>query len=209
MAGTTYTANFTRQYLLTTGIVPGGSGTVTSTPSSADGYYDSGTSVQLQAAPSGGFGFFNWLGDLTGTANPQNLSMSAPRLVTANFQATGSAGSFITCIAGNSQTHTVQLVNAATSAVVASASVNMAGCTAGGFVYTPLGSAVALSAGASYYLASQEANGGDSWFDLNNITATSAATANNSVYFFSGAWQAIGGGNTSYVPANLLYQIAP
>src|SRR5262249_16469143 len=46
---TTYTANFTTQFLLTTGAYPAGSGAIGTSPSSTDGYYDSGTSVQLSA----------------------------------------------------------------------------------------------------------------------------------------------------------------
>src|SRR5262249_50939510 len=46
-ADTTYTANFTTQYSLTTSVAPAGSGAVGTSPSSADGYYDSGTPVHL------------------------------------------------------------------------------------------------------------------------------------------------------------------
>ena len=90
-ANTIYTANFNRQFLLTTGVSPGSSGTVTPQPASAlsDGYYDSGSSVQLTASANAGYGFVNWTGDLTGSANPQNITMSAPRSMTSNFQATG------------------------------------------------------------------------------------------------------------------------
>jgi hypothetical protein len=87
--------------------------------------------------------------------------------------------------------------------------VNMAGCTPGAFVYTALGSPVTLTAGANYYLASQEVNGGDSWFDHGSLTSTAAGQVSSSVYLFNGAWQTIDGPNTSYVPANFLYQIAP
>jgi hypothetical protein len=84
---TTYTANFTTQYLLTTNISPGGSGAVNANPSSGDGYFNSGTSVQLTAAPASGFGFSAFSGDLTGGTNPQSLMMSAVRMVTATFSA--------------------------------------------------------------------------------------------------------------------------
>jgi hypothetical protein len=90
---TSYTANFTTQYLLTTGVSPSGSGTVTKTPSSADSFYNSGTSVQLSAAANSGFTFASWSGDATGSANPTSVTMSAPRNVTANFSSTGGSGS--------------------------------------------------------------------------------------------------------------------
>ena len=99
----TYTANFTTQYLLTTGVTPAGSGSVTANPASASGYYDSATPVQLTAAPAGSNTFTAWSGDVSGSANPQNVTMSAPRSVTGNFQLpAGSSTSFLTGFALNS-----------------------------------------------------------------------------------------------------------
>jgi len=54
-------------------------------PGSADGYYNTGTLVQLTANAGTGYVFTGWSGDLTGSANPQSVAMSAPRSVTANF----------------------------------------------------------------------------------------------------------------------------
>ncbi|HEY3838164.1 MAG TPA: hypothetical protein VGL72_16405 [Bryobacteraceae bacterium] len=82
LSGTaTYTANFKTQYLLTTAVSPAGTGTVTANPSSFDGFYDNGTTVQLTASTS----FSNWSGDLAGSANPQSVVMNGPRSVTASF----------------------------------------------------------------------------------------------------------------------------
>ena len=81
----TYTANFTSQYLLTTKTSPAHSGTITVSPASADGYYNSSSQVQLTASPAFGQRFSSFSGDMTGPADPQNLVMSAPRSVTANF----------------------------------------------------------------------------------------------------------------------------
>jgi hypothetical protein len=113
------------------------------------------------------------------------------------------------CIAGNTQTHTVELVNAGTNAVVGSANVNMAGCTPGTLVYATLASPITLTAGTGYYLASQESNGGDMWYGYGTLTSAAVAQAINSAYLFAGTWQTINGTNSSYVPANFLYQIAP
>ncbi len=82
---TTYTANFVTQYLLTTAVSPPGSGTITANPASGNGYYNSGTSVQLTAVANTGFLFGGWSGDLSGGTNPQSLTMSAPHTVTALF----------------------------------------------------------------------------------------------------------------------------
>jgi uncharacterized protein (TIGR03437 family) len=84
-SATTYTASFATQYLLTTAASPISGGTVTAAPSSTNGYYTAGTSVQLTASPSSGYQFSNWSGDLSGSTNPQSVTMSAPRNVTANF----------------------------------------------------------------------------------------------------------------------------
>ena len=81
----TYTTTFTAQYLLTTGVSPGGEGSIAVSPSSGDGYYASGTSVQIAATPASGYRFSTFSGDLTGGTNPQNVVMSAPRTITANF----------------------------------------------------------------------------------------------------------------------------
>src|SRR5262249_27810270 len=67
---TTVTANFKTQYLLTTGVSPGGSGSITTSPSSGDGFYDSGASTQLTATPIAGFTFAGFSGPLTGVTNP-------------------------------------------------------------------------------------------------------------------------------------------
>jgi hypothetical protein len=87
---TTYTAQFTTQYLLTTAVSPSAGGTVVTNPSSTDGYYTSGASVQLTATANSSYVFFSWSGDLTGSTNPQSVTMSAPRSATANFSSTTS-----------------------------------------------------------------------------------------------------------------------
>jgi len=84
-ANTTYVADFTTQYLLTAGSSNVAQGTVTASPSSVDGFYISGAAVQLTASPSAGYLFANWSGDLSGTANPQTLTMNSPHSVTASF----------------------------------------------------------------------------------------------------------------------------
>jgi uncharacterized repeat protein (TIGR02543 family) len=85
-SATTYTANFTTQYLLTTSVSPQDGGSIGTSPTSADGYYAAGASVQLTATASGGYIFSGWGGSATGTATSKTLTMSAPRSVSANFQ---------------------------------------------------------------------------------------------------------------------------
>lgn len=54
-------------------------------PSAVGGYYVRGTSVQITASPAVGYRFTGFSGALSGTANPQTLTMSGPTTVTATF----------------------------------------------------------------------------------------------------------------------------
>jgi PKD repeat protein len=73
------------QYELTIEILPEGSGMVEVSPAGENSYYDDGEVVTLTANPNGGYVFAYWSGDLAGAANPQNLTMDAPKVVVANF----------------------------------------------------------------------------------------------------------------------------
>lgn len=90
----TYSAHFTTQYLLSTSITPANSGTVGANPASlsGDGFYNSGTLVQLTATPTSGQQFSSWSGDAAGSASPAVISMTAPRNVTATFS--GAQGTY-------------------------------------------------------------------------------------------------------------------
>ena len=68
---------------LTVNISPGGSGTVAKSPDRAG--YDYGESVQLTASGTGNYSFSDWTGDLSGSTNPQNITMNGDKSVTANF----------------------------------------------------------------------------------------------------------------------------
>ncbi len=50
------------------------------------GTYDEGTELTLTATPADGWHFVEWLGDLTGSANPAPVTMDADKTVTAVFQ---------------------------------------------------------------------------------------------------------------------------
>ena len=77
----TFTAVSVTQYTLNATI--SGSGTVSLNP--AGGVYDADTPVELTAEPSAGWEFRGWSGDLSGTANPATIIMSADNNVTATF----------------------------------------------------------------------------------------------------------------------------
>jgi hypothetical protein len=108
------------------------------------------------------------------------------------------------CVAGNTGTHTVELVNVGTGTAVATANVNMAGCTAGEYQYVALGSAVTLAANTAYYLASLESYGGDQWYQAGPVAAN-VGTVNAAAYFDWTNWHSGSGANTSYVPPNFVY----
>ncbi len=78
-SATTYTANFTTQYYLTT--LAGSGGSITP----ASEWVNSGTVVPVTATTNSGYTFTGFSGALTGTTTPQNLTMSAAESVTANF----------------------------------------------------------------------------------------------------------------------------
>lgn len=75
-------------YTLTVNVSPPGSGTVALSPSVAGNQYASGTTVTLMAKPASGFAFDHWSSDLTGSANPTNITMDGDKSVTANFEET-------------------------------------------------------------------------------------------------------------------------
>src|SRR5690349_13832389 len=47
--------------------------------------YSSGTPVQLTASANSSYHFGSWSGALSGTTNPQSVTMNAAKSVTANF----------------------------------------------------------------------------------------------------------------------------
>ena len=80
----TITANFTRQVFVEK--VTHGLGRIIVQPSASEGlFYDLSSIVQLTARPAPGFKFVSWLGDLSGTENPQSLLMDFHKYVRAFF----------------------------------------------------------------------------------------------------------------------------
>ena len=60
-----------------------GEGSVSKNPDQPD--YTYGQSVQLTAIPEVGWSFSHWSGDLSGSANPESISMTTNKTVTATF----------------------------------------------------------------------------------------------------------------------------
>jgi len=70
-------------YMLTIAWV--GDGNVTVSPESADLTYAEGTVVTLTAEPGDGYRFDSWGGDLSGSTNPETLTMDSDKSVSALF----------------------------------------------------------------------------------------------------------------------------
>jgi uncharacterized repeat protein (TIGR02543 family) len=81
-ANHTISATFTiNQYTLTINTV--GSGSVALSP--LGGVYDYGTSVTLNATADPSWSFTGWSDDLTGSTNPESITMDGDKTVTATF----------------------------------------------------------------------------------------------------------------------------
>ena len=109
---------------------------------------------------------------------------------------------------GNSSTHTLKIINAATGADVAggSAAITMTG-SAGQFVYANLLSPIILNANTTYYVLSQETFAGDQWYDYNTTATTASVASLNGAVWGSGAPYAFiaGSAGRMYVPVDFKY----
>lgn len=106
---------------------------------------------------------------------------------------------------GDNQTHTLQVLDASTHAVVASTTVAMTGATVGEYVYGRLVSAVTLSASHSYLLVSQEFSGGDHWRNFGSVLNPAGGTIDSAVYNDSGTYYTIGTSKNCFGPLNMKY----
>ena len=81
--------------------------------------------------------------------------------------------------------------------------------TSGQFQYATLSSPVTLAANTAYYVVSEEASGGDPWYDWIPVTTTTAAAVNGPVYGPSGtpSWTVVTSlPGQAYVPVSFKYQ---
>ena len=111
-------------------------------------------------------------------------------------------------IDGNTQSHELRLVNAATGATAASVLWMPAGGTHNQIKYATLPAPVILAANTEYYLVSQETAGGDfSYGDNTRITTTAAAVVLASASSDDGSmwWRYGTFGSYGYGPLDLKY----
>src|SRR5207249_1089250 len=74
---TTYTANFTTQFLLTTASNPSAGGSV-----SGGGWYNSGAMATVQASANNGYRFSTWTGATSSVPTTGTVLMDGPKSVT-------------------------------------------------------------------------------------------------------------------------------
>lgn len=108
-------------------------------------------------------------------------------------------------------THTVKLVTAATGVDVSggSVSINTTGAPVSAFKYTALSSPITLTAGASYYLVSNEPGGTEHWLDYTSTqSVTGVASQAGTVYNLSstgGTWAVNAVPGYNYVGTDFQY----
>src|SRR6185369_7829096 len=112
---------------------------------------------------------------------------------------------------GNTGPHVVKIVDAASGVDVTggSASIATAGKPAAAFAYSLLPSPVILNANTSYFILSQETQGGDQWYDNDTVTQTTAdGVLVGSVYGTSSPYTPLAGSaGHMYVPVDFKYSV--
>jgi hypothetical protein len=200
-SGNTYSTSFNSTtyldvtYTLTAVASDSGGNTATSAPSSfttANGN-SPGTPFLTNTAPS--------------SATRNNLSTFVGLKFTV-----GSANITVTELgrwvaSGNTQTHIIKLVSSSgTDIAGGSVSLSLSGIASGQYAYAVLASPIVLQANTSYYIVSQEFNGGDLWYDQGPVTvANSSAGAVNDAVYLSSSYTNGRAGSYSYVPVNFQY----
>jgi len=88
--GATYTANIAPQYYVADWVQESCAGSINVSPGSptGDGFYPSGDLLTFTETPNTGWTFTGWLYDLSGTGNPQNLTVGDEVLVAADYSTT-------------------------------------------------------------------------------------------------------------------------
>lgn len=112
-------------------------------------------------------------------------------------------------ISGNSGTHKIWLANSS-GTELAAVSLNTSGLSVG-YNYLPI-TPVVLTAGQTYYIISDEANGGDQWYDSEEVSGTADATIIGSYYVIGlsdprNAITLAFAGTNAYVPVNFKYHL--
>ncbi len=89
---TAYTATYGIKFAL--GLARAGSGTITVSPDSADGYFDQGSTIAVTAVPAAPAQFVGWGNDFWGRDNPFSITMAETFTGFAFFQSPRTASGF-------------------------------------------------------------------------------------------------------------------
>ncbi len=109
---------------------------------------------------------------------------------------------------GNSGSHALKIVNAASGIDVPGSSISVPlNAPAGTFAYATFNSPVVLNANTMYYILSQETVGGDRWYDLNTALQNNpVASIGGPVYSWQTGYVTVGNlPGYSYVPVDFRY----
>jgi hypothetical protein len=110
---------------------------------------------------------------------------------------------------GNMQSHIVKIVDAATGMDVGlPVTIQMPSGPENDYAFEPMYQTATLMATRTYYVVSEERDGGDLWYDLpNRSTTTNVAQLNSGISkrFTEASYSAFGGANEMYGPVNFRY----
>ncbi len=99
-----FTANYQRQDLVTLSLSPAGAGTVT-----GGGWYNYGAAATLTATANGGYQFAGFSGNFTAASSPQNITVSNPLNIVANFSPQSPQLNLNAAVMNDSSTSSVSL----------------------------------------------------------------------------------------------------
>lgn len=110
-------------------------------------------------------------------------------------------------VAGNNQSHQLDLYDILASDTVpaASVTVNCSGATSGQYLYGTLSSPLTLVSGHVYAVLSNESVGGDQWYNDNTTVGFTAAGTVTTSVFYAGSVSPSTSGSFSFVPVNFIY----
>ena len=136
-----------------------------------------------QIVPPSGSGptVYNLVTGITpsGTRSDEQPGVGFGFIATANATCVG-LGMWV--LSGNSQTHTVCLMNDTLCTVLGSVTINTVGKTANAFAYASLGTSIPIVSGVSYAIAVTQPGTGDAWLNECPIICSSLASDVNAFY---------------------------
>ena len=111
-------------------------------------------------------------------------------------------------IAGNTQSHHVKLVDAETGKDIEGSTVTVKDGTDGKITYARLDRPILLEAGHSYYIVSEEKDGGDFWYHNDaEILCQKDAKIDSAVFNYQGVWNLEGALNCAFGVVSMQYEV--